>query len=186
MNDVGKIESIVKNVWGNILYYTLYLGAIPFGVYFLRHPIEKILTALFKTSVSLIIPAVPVIGVVIGFIALFFGMFLNVITLFVLWKRGKGTNAITDQSKMLVAEGTFKIVRNPCHLGMIISIFGYALITNSALYIVYAIVYFLSVDIYLRVYEEKLLEKKFGIQYVVYKQSVPKWFPIPFLKQKQL
>ncbi len=184
MKKVGKVESIVKNVWGNVLFYTLFLGAIPFAIYFLRHPIEEILMSLFKTPVSLIIPPAHIVGRIMGFIALFFGIFLNVVTLLVLWKRGKGTNAITDQSKMLVVEGPFKVVRNPCHLGVIISIMGYALITSSVLYIVYAIIYFLCNDIYLRVYEEKLLEKKFGIQYVVYKQNVPKWFPISFLKRK--
>lgn len=176
MDEVKKVKSVVKNIWGNVLFYALYLGAIPFGIYFLRSPFEKLL------SISLKIATLPIIG----FVALLFGIFLNVITLLLLWEKGLGTNAITDQSKMLVVAGPLKIVRNPCHLGVIISILGYAIITGSLLYVVYAIIYFVATDIYLRVYEEKLLEKKFGIQYVVYKQSVPKWFPLPFLKRKSI
>lgn len=174
MPDKKKVESLVKNIWGNVLFYTLYLGAIPFAIYFLHTPFEKLL------SFSLKLATFPLVGV----IAIIFGLFLNVVTLYLLWKKGLGTNAITDQSKMLVVAGPLKVVRNPCHLGVIMAILGYALITGSSLYIVYALIYFIVVDIYLRFYEEKLLEKKFGVQYVVYKQSVPKWFPIPFLKRK--
>ncbi|MFN7181355.1 MAG: methyltransferase family protein [Planctomycetota bacterium] len=168
-----KIKLAVKNIWGNVLFYTLYLGAIPFAVYFLHNDFEKFI------RFSLKIPTLPIIG----YFAIIFGLVLNVITLYFLWKKGKGTNAITEQSKLLVAEGPLKVVRNPCHLGVIICIIGYAIISGSVLYLVYALLYFIGVDIYLRLYEEKLLEKKFGIQYVVYKQSVPKWLPFRIFKK---
>ncbi len=176
MDDRGKkekIKSAVKNIWGNVLFYTLYVGVIPFAVYSLHNDFEKIL------HISLRIATIPLIG----YFAIIFGILLNITTLYLLWKIGKGTNAITDQSKMLVVIGPLKVVRNPCHLGVIMIIVGYAIITSSILYVIYALIYFIVVDIYLRLYEEKLLEKKFGIQYVVYKHSVPKWIPLLFFKK---
>jgi protein-S-isoprenylcysteine O-methyltransferase Ste14 len=167
-----KLKSAVRNIWGNILFYLLYLILIPAAIYILHPYFEKFLAIQLNINFFK-----PLIFKVIGILLIVVGALLNITALSILWKIGRGTNAITEQSKNLVILGPFKWVRNPCHLGVILIIVAYSALAESYLYWVYALIYFIAVDLYLRFYEEKLLEKKFGVEYLVYKQSVPKWLP---------
>ena len=90
----------------------------------------------------------------------------------------KGTPIPFDPPPILVVNGLYSIVRNPMHLGWTIVLIGLALLMQSFTLLVIFIPLFVVVHIlYLKLIEEKELEKKFGQAYLNYKKRVPMFIP---------
>lgn len=77
----------------------------------------------------------------------------------------------------LVEAGAYRLVRHPIYSGIILGAFGWALLRNGTLTLLYALILFLFFDVKSR-REEKWLDRKFP-QYRAYQQRVRKL--IPFL-----
>ena len=114
---------------------------------------------------------------VLGFTFLFVGLYLTVLTMLLFHKIGKGTPAPWAATKHLVVEGPYKIVRNPMILGVLAILTAESLILNAINIFYWAILFFLINCIYFKVFEERQLERKFGKEYLEYKNKVPMWFP---------
>ncbi|MFX1442679.1 MAG: methyltransferase family protein [Promethearchaeota archaeon] len=86
-------------------------------------------------------------------------------------------------SDTLITDGLLKYVRNPLYLGVLLIYVAFLFLSISLISIAVFIVIFL---IYNRMvnYEEKVLEKIFGEDYLKYKKRVSKWIPNPFKKSK--
>lgn len=112
-----------------------------------------------------------------GLTLLFIGLYLAVWTMSLFHKIGKGTLAPWAATKHLVVEGPYKIVRNPMILGVLAILIAESLILNVINIFYWAILFFLINCIYFKAFEEKQLERKFGKDYLEYRDNVPMWFP---------
>lgn len=77
----------------------------------------------------------------------------------------------------LVTTGPFAIVRNPLYLGNFFIVSGIALYSGVLWFILLSTALFYFQYHYIIQYEESLLEKKFGNDYLIYRQKVPCWVP---------
>jgi protein-S-isoprenylcysteine O-methyltransferase Ste14 len=69
------------------------------------------------------------------------------------------------------------------YLGVLLLYLAFITLSISLIALVFFIVIFLVYN-WLVNFEEKILENKFGNQWLEYKKNVPKWLPNPFVKRK--
>ena len=91
--------------------------------------------------------------------------------------RGRGTPGPWDAPRQLVVVGPYRWVRNPIYIAAALVIGGEALLFLSLPLLGYLIVAALGVHIFVVVYEEPNLQRRFGGQYDVYRRSVRRWTP---------
>ncbi|MFH1283652.1 MAG: isoprenylcysteine carboxylmethyltransferase family protein [bacterium] len=120
----------------------------------------------------------------LGVLAVFKGIILSIWTSALFVKFGHGTPAPWDPPKKLVVLGPYRYVRNPMISGVTLILFAEAVLLQSWPIAVWMLIFFLGNIIYLRYFEEKGLEKRFGDDYKTYKSNVPMWIPrlTPWLK----
>jgi protein-S-isoprenylcysteine O-methyltransferase Ste14 len=109
------------------------------------------------------------------FIALGLVLFLHTIPLFL--KQSKGTNMPWEPIPELIVDGVYRYVRNPMHTGVFAVMLGEGLILGSSsilLFTGFAIILHLF---YIPFSEERGLENRFGKEYIIYKENVPRWIP---------
>jgi protein-S-isoprenylcysteine O-methyltransferase Ste14 len=90
---------------------------------------------------------------------------------------GRGTPAPLEPPKVLVARGLYRLVRNPMYVGVLLLIFGEALLFRSSLVLGYALLMFLIFHLFVIAYEEPTLRRMFGSSYEQYRMAVPRWIP---------
>lgn len=90
---------------------------------------------------------------------------------------GRGTPAPIDPPKELVVRGPYRYARNPMYLGVMIVILGEALLFEARILYEYALIVFIFFYLFVLVYEEPTLKRKFGESYESYCRSVPRWIP---------
>ena len=92
--------------------------------------------------------------------------------------RVKGTPIPFNPPPALVIGGLYSIVRNPMHIGWTIVLIGVAVLEQSFVLLVIFVPLFVLIHVlYIKVVEEKELEKKFGQAYLDYKKRVPMCLP---------
>jgi protein-S-isoprenylcysteine O-methyltransferase Ste14 len=91
--------------------------------------------------------------------------------------RGSGTPAPIDPPKKLVVEGPYRIVRNPMYWSVVSVMLGEALAFRSLALAAIGCVVFSGAVLFVMVYEEPILRKKFGAEYEAYCRRVPRWLP---------
>lgn len=106
-----------------------------------------------------------------------FGAAIILWAVIVLAKHSGTTGAPGDSTTTLVVQGPFAQVRNPIYGADAIILLGLAFLTGSPFMIVYDLIYALGIDAYVRRVEEPALVRRFGEEYVKYKESVPRWIP---------
>ena len=91
------------------------------------------------------------------------------------YRRGKGTLAPWDPPRHLVAQDLYRFNRNPMYVGVVIIVLGWSVITGNPWNYGYALA--VPVMLHLRVvhYEEKEMQRLFGREWELYKNSVPRW-----------
>jgi protein-S-isoprenylcysteine O-methyltransferase Ste14 len=90
---------------------------------------------------------------------------------------GRGTPAPVDPPKELVARGLHRYVRNPMYVGVVTLLFGEALLFGSLALLEYAAAASLFFHLFVLLYEEPTLRRRFGESYRRYCASVPRWVP---------
>ena len=88
-----------------------------------------------------------------------------------------GTPVILDTPEELMVGGLYRFVRNPMYCGYCLILFGESLLYESSEVLLYSIVFFFLFNLLVVLVEEPLLRKKFGKQYELYCQEVPRWIP---------
>jgi protein-S-isoprenylcysteine O-methyltransferase Ste14 len=91
--------------------------------------------------------------------------------------RGRGTPAPIDAPRVLVVEGLYRYVRNPMYLGVLLVIYGWALLLQSTPVAIYATGWFVVVHAFVVWYEEPTLNRTFGQSYESYRNNVRRWLP---------
>ena len=100
-------------------------------------------------------------------------MFITAIYLF------RSAHIVVDREHKpdkVITSGAFKQVRHPLYLASILAYLGLTISTLSLLSLALFVGIFIFYN-YLASYEEKLLEEKFGEEYIKYKQRTGKWVP---------
>ena len=121
-----------------------------------------------EDSPARIVAAVAIIAV--GLIPLFESIGRFVI-------KGRGTLMPAVPTEHLVATGLFRFVRNPMYIGVITALFGEALLFTSRHMLTYIAIVLLIMHVFVCVYEEPTLARKYGDEYAHFKQNVPRWIP---------
>jgi protein-S-isoprenylcysteine O-methyltransferase Ste14 len=90
---------------------------------------------------------------------------------------GRGTLAPWDPPRRLVVSGPYRSVRNPMISGVLFVVFGAALVMRSAPHAVWALTFLAINLVYIPLWEEPELERRFGDAYRRYRQHVPRFVP---------
>ncbi len=90
---------------------------------------------------------------------------------------GRGTPAPIDPPKELVARGLYAYVRNPMYVGVLSILLGEVLLFASRTLLWYAAAVFVGFNLFVLLYEEPTLRRKFGVAYERYCARVPRWLP---------
>jgi protein-S-isoprenylcysteine O-methyltransferase Ste14 len=112
-----------------------------------------------------------------GSIIFVLGLGLAVWTTKLFNERGKGTALPWDPPQFLVVAGPYRYVRNPMIISVLMMLVGEALLLNSIHIFCLFILFLLGKMVYLPLFEEKSLEKRFGSSYLAYRNGVPRWIP---------
>lgn len=88
---------------------------------------------------------------------------------------GRGTLAPVDPPKHLVVRGLYRYVRNPMYVAVVTILLGEALFFMSSPVLIEAMVFFLLANVFILLYEEPTLRRKFGQSYEEYKQTAGRW-----------
>lgn len=90
---------------------------------------------------------------------------------------GKGTPAPIDPPKELVVTGLYRFIRNPMYVGMLLILFGEAILFATLLILGYTVLSFFCFHLFVVAYEEPTLRGTFGAAYKKYCDAVPRWLP---------
>ena len=90
---------------------------------------------------------------------------------------GRGTPAPIDPPKVLVVRGLYRFVRNPMYVGVLLIILGWALYFASLRIVTYGAVLWLGFHLFVVLYEEPHLSRRFGTSYDEYRAETPRWLP---------
>jgi protein-S-isoprenylcysteine O-methyltransferase Ste14 len=102
-------------------------------------------------------------------------VFISFLVRFV--REGVGTPAPIAPTERLVVGGPFARVRNPGYVAVIALLLGQALLFGSGAVAFYAALVALGFHVFVVLYEEPTLRRRFGAEYEDYCQRVPRWWP---------
>jgi protein-S-isoprenylcysteine O-methyltransferase Ste14 len=97
-----------------------------------------------------------------------------------LWEfgaRGRGIPSPVDHPKELVVTGLYRYVRNPMYVGVFVMLVGEVVLYRSWGWLVFALGWFVFINVMIVFYEEPHLRRKFGDSYVRYTNAVGRWIP---------
>jgi len=122
-------------------------------------------------------PAARVGLAILGGALVCLGLVLLVATIRLFVTVGQGTPAPWDPPQRLVVRGVYRHVRNPMISGVLFVVLGEALLAASLpLLGLFALAVIVNA-VYIPLSEEPGLAKRFGNDYLTYKQNVPRWIP---------
>ncbi|HEX6891508.1 MAG TPA: isoprenylcysteine carboxylmethyltransferase family protein [Chryseolinea sp.] len=124
-----------------------------------------------------LLPAQDLLLMISGLVIGLAGIFMLLYTIFLFGRFGKGTLAPWSPTQELVVVGPYRYCRNPMISGVFFILTGEACFFNSVDILRWAGLFFIINTIYFIVKEEPDLEKRFGEEYRIYKQNVPRWIP---------
>ena len=90
---------------------------------------------------------------------------------------GRATPAPIDAPQVLVVRGLYRRVRNPMYVGVVTALGGWSLLYASRDLALYGCGMWLGFHVFVILYEEPVLHRKFGEQYAHYRANVSRWLP---------
>jgi protein-S-isoprenylcysteine O-methyltransferase Ste14 len=90
---------------------------------------------------------------------------------------GRGTLSPMDPPQQLVVRGLYRWVRNPMYLSVFTIVLGEWLLTRSRGMLTWWAAFFVAANLFVLGYEEPVLRRKFGQEYVAYTRRVGRWLP---------
>jgi protein-S-isoprenylcysteine O-methyltransferase Ste14 len=112
-----------------------------------------------------------------GMVLLTVGLLLFAASLRDFITQGRGTLAPWDPPRELVTRGPYRYVRNPMISGVVLVLFGEALVLLSFPHIQWALIFLGINAVYIPLIEEPLLAQRFGAAYRNYRRHVPRLLP---------
>ncbi len=96
---------------------------------------------------------------------------------FISFVRARGSPAPPVPTEHLVVAGFYRWVRNPMYVAIVVTLIGEALIYSRVVLIVYAALVWLAFHLFVLLYEEPSLARRFGAEYEDYRLRVGRWLP---------
>jgi protein-S-isoprenylcysteine O-methyltransferase Ste14 len=150
----------------------------------------------FPVTMALVIPALIVISadvraphlgsprvlglVTVGGLLIAGGLGLWTWTVVLFHRVGKGTLGVGDvmgEPVNLVIRGPYRHVRNPMITGVLCILLGEAAVTASGWLLLWFAIFMSFQAIAIRFWEEPHLTRRYGSEYLNYRQNVPRWIP---------
>ena len=99
---------------------------------------------------------------------------------------GKGTLAPWDPTRKLVVQGPYRHVRNPMISGVLCILLGESVLLGSWPVFIFALLFVTIIHVSFITSEEPGLARRFGEEYLQYRNAVPRWVPrlTPWEKKK--
>lgn len=146
--------------WGVALGGT-FAGALPYllGDWRLRHLGACWVMCEVLGGILIAVGVVPIVGSFAEFI------------------RAHGTPIPLASPPRLVIRGCYRYVRNPIYVGFLAVLLGQTLLLGSLALLKYTAVAFCIGAAAVRFYEEPVLARRFGDDYIAYKAAVRAWIP---------
>ncbi len=113
----------------------------------------------------------------LGFILITYGVFLLIICIRIFSRIGEGTLAPWAPTKNLVVSRLYRRTRNPMISGVLIALLGESILFSSFPIFVWFILALIGNHIYFIKSEEPGLLARFGDEYRIYMEHVPRWIP---------
>jgi len=114
---------------------------------------------------------------IIGSVLIMLGVFFLLWTTKAQREIGKGTPMPLMATQKLIIQKPYSYCRNPLFFGLLNFYFGISILLGSISSVVIVTIFSAIVLSYVKLIEEKELEKRFGDDYIVYKQTTPFLFP---------
>jgi protein-S-isoprenylcysteine O-methyltransferase Ste14 len=92
-------------------------------------------------------------------------------------REGFGTPAPIAPPRKLVVGGSFRYCRNPGYVAVVSLVVGQGLFFASTSVLIYAVCLWLAFHLFVVLYEEPNLRRRFGAEYEEYRRRVPRWIP---------
>jgi protein-S-isoprenylcysteine O-methyltransferase Ste14 len=90
---------------------------------------------------------------------------------------GRGTLVPTAPTEHLVVSGIYRHVRNPMYVGVLIALAGEAMLFEARAMAFYAAIVWLVTHLFVSLYEEPTLTRRYGNEYLRYRGHVARWLP---------
>jgi protein-S-isoprenylcysteine O-methyltransferase Ste14 len=84
------------------------------------------------------------------------------------------TSAVKND-KPYFERGPYRFLRNPTHIGILLLVTGYAVVSGSVVFLGVTLIGYLVSNVFFKKYES-ILHREYGSQYTEYKDTVPKIF----------
>jgi protein-S-isoprenylcysteine O-methyltransferase Ste14 len=91
--------------------------------------------------------------------------------------QGRGTPAPWAPPERFVERGSYRFVRSPMYLGVLLLIVGQALLLGREILFAWAVVAWVIFELSLVLWEEPGLRRRFGASYDDYRRRVRRWIP---------
>ena len=112
----------------------------------------------------------------LSYILYFAGLAVLILAVRLFKKQNTTVNPIKiENASSLVTSGIFKYSRNPMYLGMVMILFGLALMFNLIGGILFTLLFAIYITKYQIRPEEEVMERLFGEDFLKYKNSVRMW-----------
>lgn len=138
------------------------------------------------TDIGVLEVILNIAGVIAGVCLVLIGLFLFAHSLRRFATEGEGTLAPWDPPRNLVVRGPYRFVRNPMISGVLLVLIGQALFLSSGPHAIWALAFFAINAVYIPLFEEPQLRRRFGASYIEYCNNVPRlvprlrpWQPVP-------
>jgi protein-S-isoprenylcysteine O-methyltransferase Ste14 len=92
---------------------------------------------------------------------------------------GRGTPAPWAPPERFVERGSYRFVRSPMYLGVLLVVVGQGLLLGRAILYAWVALMWLVFTGFLVFYEEPQLARRFGESYEDYRRRVRRWIPTP-------
>jgi protein-S-isoprenylcysteine O-methyltransferase Ste14 len=95
---------------------------------------------------------------------------------------GRSARTRKDKAEKLVVKGPYAYIRNPLYVGNHVVLLGFCLLSELLWFAPVALAICFAFYSFISTYEEYLMTRRFGEDYLEYSRRVPRWVPVPRLR----
>jgi protein-S-isoprenylcysteine O-methyltransferase Ste14 len=155
------------------------LALIPAGLLFLLIFPYLLVILLPRQDAWLHLPSLyfGLVNIFVGIVFLVIGVIYGFWSIYSQLSRARGTPLPMMPTQKLLIDGPFRQCRNPMTFGTITAYLGVGILVGSVSSIVFILIIGGLLLTYIKRFEERELEERFGQEYVAYKKTTPLFFP---------
>jgi len=112
---------------------------------------------------------------IVGIIFILIGVSFHLYCIGLFYFIGKGTPVPIEPPKKLVVKGIYKFTRNPMYICLLLDLLGYFFLFGYLSLLFYLLIVSISFHLFVTFYEEPILKKQFGKDYIDYCKNTPRW-----------